>query len=72
MVIEFNRPYKIQKILKYENNVEITDRLYDLGFVEGLEVVVEKRMPLGGPWIVSAPMIYVALRDEEFKRLELK
>lgn len=71
MSIEFNRPYKIQKILKTEQNSEITDRLYDLGFVEGLEVVVEKRMPFGGPWIVSSPMIYVALRDEEFERLEL-
>jgi Fe2+ transport system protein FeoA len=72
MSIEFNRPYKIQKILKLEQNPEITDRLYDLGFLEGVEVIVEKRMPFGGPWIVSSPMIYVALRDEEFKCLELK
>lgn len=71
MSIEFNRTYKIQKILKSDQNAEITDRLYDLGFVEGLDIVVEKRMPFGGPWIVSSPMIYVALRDEEFKRLEL-
>ncbi len=71
MSIEFNRTYKIQKILKSDQNAEITDRLYDLGFVEGLDIVVEKRMPFGGPWIVSSSMIYVALRDEEFKRLEL-
>mgnify|MGYP001482950461 FL=1 len=72
MSIEFNRPYKIQKVLKLEQNPEITDRLYDLGFLEGVEVIVEKRMPFGGPWIVSSSMIYVALRDEEFKCLELK
>tara|TARA_B110001454_G_C12723272_1_gene436175 strand:- start:12811 stop:13029 length:219 start_codon:yes stop_codon:yes gene_type:complete len=72
MRIEFNRPYKIQKILKLDQNPEVTDRLYDLGFLEGLEIVVEKRMPFGGPWIVSSPMIYVALRDEEFNCLELK
>lgn len=71
MSIEFNRSYKIQKILKSDQNAEITDRLYDLGFVEGIEVIVEKRMPFGGPWIVSSTMIYVALRDEEFQRLEL-
>lgn len=71
MSIEFNRPYKIQKILKSERNSEITDRLYDLGFIEGLDIIVEKRMPFGGPWIVSSSMIYVALRDEEFQRLEL-
>ncbi|MBL7546262.1 MAG: ferrous iron transport protein A [Bdellovibrionaceae bacterium] len=72
MSIEFNRPYKVQRIIKSIQNPEISDRLYDLGFIEGLEIVVEKRLPLAGPWIVSSSMIYVALRDEEFQLLELK
>lgn len=72
MSIEFNRPYQIVSILKSEDSPEITDRLYDLGFVEGMQVIVEKRLPMGGPWILSSPSIYVALRNEEFQRLELK
>lgn len=72
MSIEFNRPYKIVRIVTVSGEPEISDRLYDLGFVEGMEVVVEKRLPLGGPWIVSSSAIYVALRNEEFQRLELK
>lgn len=72
MIIEFNKPYQIQRIIKSAQNPELTDRLYDLGFVEGMEVVVEKRLPLSGPWVVSSSMIYVALRDEEFQLLELK
>ena len=72
MPIEFNRSYFLKKILKSEINSELTDRLYDLGFVEGMTLIVEKRLPLGGPWILSAGSLYVALRQEEFERLELE
>jgi Fe2+ transport system protein FeoA len=72
MPIEFNRPYQIVRIITSEADSEITARLYDLGFIEGMTVTVEKRLPLGGPWVISTDDIYVALRDEEFQRLELK
>ena len=71
MSIQFNRPYLLRTIRKSDLDSEITDRLYDLGFVEGMNVVVEKKLPLGGPWIVSAESLYVALRNDEFERLEL-
>lgn len=72
MSIEFNRPYEIQRIITSDQSTEITDRLYDLGFTEGMTIVIEKRLPLGGPWVISSPSLYVALRDDEFRRLELK
>lgn len=72
MTVEFNRPYKITKIIVSGDSPEISDRLYDLGFFEGMVVVVEKRLPLSGPWIISSSDLYVALRDDEFQRLELK
>lgn len=70
-MIEFNRPYLLRTILKVDQDSEITDRLYDLGFIEGMKIIVEKRIPMDGPWIVSSESLYVALRDDEFKRLEL-
>lgn len=72
MPILFNRPYLIRAITKSDQDKEITDRLYDLGFIEGMRIIVEKRLPFGGAWIVSSESIYVALRDDEFKRLELE
>ncbi len=72
MAIQFNQSYTIQRIHQSDVNMEITERLYDLGFTEGMQIVVEKRLPLGGPWIISSSTLYVALRDEEFQRLELK
>ena len=71
MLIQFNHTYILRKIIISDQDSEITERLYDLGFIEGMEVVVEKRLPLGGPWIVSSESLYVALRNEEFQRLEL-
>lgn len=71
MVIQFNHTYVLRRIIKSDQDSEITDRLYDLGFIEGMEVIVEKRLPMGGPWIVSSESLYVALRNDEFQRLEL-
>lgn len=72
MAIQFNKTYLLKSIRVSDENAEITDRLYDLGFVAGMKVIVEKRLPLGGPWIVSSESLYVALRDEEFQRLEFE
>ncbi len=72
MPVQFNTPYVLQKIKSTELDSEITDRLYDMGFLEGMTIIVEKRLPFNGPWIVSSESLYVALRNEEFQRLELK
>lgn len=71
MAIRFNHPYTIKTISKSGHNSEVTDRLYDLGFIEGMSIIIEGRLPFGGAWIISSESLYVALRSEEFLRLEL-
>lgn len=72
MEIQFNRPYLIRRILTSGHDSEVTNRLYDLGFLAGMKIIVEKRLPFGGPWIISAESLYVALRNDEFTCLELE
>lgn len=63
--------YTIKKI-SINEDVNIHQRLLDFGFYEGMQIKIMRRLPFGGPWIIQADSLYMALRDEEFKILELE
>lgn len=70
--VEYEKNLKIIKIHSAHDSLEIHNRLLDLGFYEGMTLKVLRRISFGGPWIVQADNLYLALRDEEFKLLDLR
>lgn len=70
--VEYEKNLKIIKIHSTHDSQEIHNRLLDLGFYEGMTLKVLRRISFGGPWIVQADNLYLALRDEEFKLLDLR
>ncbi len=70
--IEYEKNFKIMKIHSSHDNQEIHNRLLDLGFYEGMNLKILRRISFGGPWVVQADNLYLALRDEEFKLLDLR
>ena len=64
--------YKIKKI-RFETDSEHTyQRLYDYGFYEGMPIKVIRQIAMGGPWIIQADTLYMALRADEFALLEIE
>jgi Fe2+ transport system protein FeoA len=70
--MEHEKTFKIMKIHSSLENQEIHNRLLDLGFYEGMTLKILRRISFGGPWVVQADNLYLALRDEEFKLLDLR
>lgn len=52
-------------ILSLEGDQEIIERLEEMGMSVGRSVRVLRRMPLGGPFVVQAGTIFIALRENE-------
>lgn len=50
----------------------IIERLYELGFRQGLDVSVIRKLPFGGPFVVQVGRVVVALREEEAQCLTLE
>ena len=55
------------KLASFAAQIEAADeqRLRELGFDEGVELTVVRRLPLGGPIIVGFARVEVALRPNE-------
>lgn len=74
LIFDQLKPNIFYTLKKFNLNegVNIHQRLLDFGFYEGMQIKIMRRLPLGGPWIIQADSLYMALRDEEFKILELE
>lgn len=69
---EYEKIFKIVKINSSQSESGIYQRLLDLGFYEGMSVKIIRRVAFGGPWILLADNMYLALRDDEFRMLEIQ
>lgn len=61
----------IFRIQRLQGATQICDRLRELGLIEGVQVQVLSRLPLGGPWRVQVGSAQFALRPLELRCLVL-
>ncbi len=52
-------------VVDLSGDIEIEARLIDLGVTPGLEFQIQKKLPFGGPWILSTGTVSIALRENE-------
>lgn len=60
--------FKVQDIVGPEILVE---RLHEMGFYKGILLSLRGRGPFGGPYLVQLETVTIALRETEWKCLEL-
>ena len=70
MIGKCDKNLTLKKINYNEDTLSIYQRLFDFGFYEGMSVRIVRKILFGGPWIIQADSLYLALRDEEFALLE--
>jgi Fe2+ transport system protein FeoA len=64
--------YRLKSIRFDANASDTFQRLHDFGFYEGMPIKVIRQIALGGPWVIQADTLYMALRDDEFALLEME
>lgn len=65
-----NKPrFVIQKI---EGSLELQERLKELGFFQGETLVLVRKLPFHGPYVVQTNQGLVSLRKDEFESLGLE
>jgi Fe2+ transport system protein FeoA len=52
-------------IVALEGDQEVIERLEEMGMGCGRSVRVLRKMPMGGPYVVQAGTIFIALRENE-------
>lgn len=63
---------KKAKIIKINLNHLIKERLHSMGVIEGVDIVLRKKLPLKGPRIYEILNTHIAIRDEIAKKVQIE